>query len=356
MNRRRVSMAWLSIPIGLLCACGAAPDEGAADTGSSVEVTTMPALRRDFHDSVEAWGSIAGDPQRARAISLAHGGQVMAVQVAVGQKVRRGQALLVLAPDAATRNAWQQARNAWVLARDELGRTQRLAAQRLATQAQLAAARAALADAEAARNAQQAVGGGSAEEIVRAPADGTVTTLGVGLGDRVAANAPLLDFAPDRAWVARLGVSPDDGAALRPGMAVRMQTVYGAASRFSGRLLVVGQSIDPGTHLLPAQASIPAAAGSVAIAGAPLQASIRTADYSAWAVPRAAVLHDDRGDYLFQVEHGKARRVDVTVRHPQGDPVGVDGPLDAQAPVIALGAYELGDGDAVRMRTAETVR
>jgi hypothetical protein len=38
----------------------------------------------------------------------------------------------------------------------------------------------------------------------------------------------------------------------------------------------------------------------------------------------------------------------VTLRSPEGDPVGVQGPLDAQAKVIVLGAYELADGDAVR--------
>ncbi|MEO6799081.1 MAG: hypothetical protein ABI178_04015 [Rhodanobacter sp.] len=65
-------------------------------------------------------------------------------------------------------------------------------------------------------------------------------------------------------------------------------------------------------------------------------------------MPRAAVLHDDHGDYLFQVEHGHAKRVDVQLRSAQGDPVGVEGSLDAQARVIVLGVYELNDGDAVQ--------
>ncbi len=82
--------------------------------------------------------------------------------------------------------------------------------------------------------------------------------------------------------------------------------------------------------------------------GAPLQATIETRDVTAWAVPRDAVLHDARGDYLFQLDHGKARRVDVTLRSPDGDPVGVLGPLDAKTPVIVQGVYELHDGDAVQ--------
>jgi RND family efflux transporter MFP subunit len=334
----------------LLAACshGAADDEEAAATKGQVAVTTATPVQQTFHDTVEAWGSAAGDPQHARAISLAHGGQVVTLSVAAGQSVRRGQPLLTIAPDPAARSAYQQAQSALELARGELQRTERLAAQRLATQSQLATARKALADAQAALAAQRALGGGSAQETVSAPADGVVNALSVGLGERFAANAPLLSFTPAHALVAQLGVQPEDGAKLHAGMPVQLRSVYGDQTSFIGNLRMIGQSIDPQTHLLGAQVELPAEAGAALVSGAALEAQIRTADFSVWAVPRAAVLHDEHGDYLFQAVHGHARRVAVTLRSPQGDPVGVQGPLDAQAKVIVLGAYELADGDAVR--------
>jgi len=334
----------------LLCGCGqATPDEDeAAAPAGEVAVTTVAPVRQTFHDSVEAWGSAASDPQHARSISLAHGGQVTALQVSAGQAVKRGQPLLTIAPDPAAHSAYQQAQTALTLAAGELKRTEQLASQRLATQSQLAAARKALADAQSALAAQRALGGGADSETVDAPADGVVTGLQVGLGERVAANAPLLSFTPAHALLALLGVQPEDGARLRPGMSVRLQSVYGTPQSFAGTLRMIGQSIDPQTHLLDAQVELPAAAGVSLVAGAPLDAQIRTADFTAWSVPRAAVLHDDHGDYLFQVEQGRAKRVDVKLRSAQGDPVGVDGPLDAKAKVIVLGVYELNDGDAVR--------
>ncbi|MGB5937855.1 MAG: HlyD family efflux transporter periplasmic adaptor subunit, partial [Rhodanobacter sp.] len=200
----------------------------------------------------------------------------------------------------------------------------------------------------AALAAQRALGGGSAQETVGAPADGVVNTLGVELGERFAANAPLLSFTPAHALVAQLGVQPEDGARLHAGMPVQLRSVYGDQAAFVGTLRMIGQSIDPQTHLLGAQVELPAEAGAALVAGAALEAQIRTADFSAWAVPRAAVLHDEHGDYLFELEHGHAKRIAVTLRSPEGDPVGVQGPLDAQAKVIVLGAYELADGDAVR--------
>ncbi|MGN6118694.1 MAG: efflux RND transporter periplasmic adaptor subunit [Rhodanobacter sp.] len=335
---------------GLLSACGnAAPDddEAAAPAGGVVAVTTAMPVQTTFHDTIEAWGSAAGDPQRARTISLAQGGQITALHASAGQAVERGAPLLTITPDPVARSAWQQAQSALTLAAGELKRTERLAAQRLATQSQLAAARKALADAQATLDAQRALGGGAASETVEAPAAGVVTALRVGLGERIAANAPLLDFTPTHALLALLGVQPDDGPRLQPGMAVQLRAVYGTQT-FAGTLRMVGQSINPQSHLLDAQVELPAAAGASLVAGAPLQAQIRTTDFTAWSVPRAAVLHDARGDYLFQVEHGHAKRVDVTVRSAQGDPVGVAGPLDPKAKVIVLGVYELDDGDAVR--------
>ncbi|MEO6799080.1 MAG: efflux RND transporter periplasmic adaptor subunit [Rhodanobacter sp.] len=285
MNRFGILSGFcVALLCGLLLGCGnatPAEDEAAAPAGQ-VAVTTAAPVQRTFHDSIEAWGSAAGDPQHARSISLAHGGQVTALQVAAGQTVKRGQPLLTITPDPTVHSAFQQAQTALTVARGELKRTEQLASQRLATQSQLATARKALADAQSAVEAQRALGGGSATEIVAAPVDGVVTALQVGLGDRVAANAPLLSFTPTHALLAVLGVQPDDGARLRPGMSVQLKSVYDARKTFVGTLRMVGQSIDPQTHLLNAQVELPAAASASLIAGAPLNAQIQTTDFTAW--------------------------------------------------------------------------
>ena len=349
---------WLLI--GLLAGCShaaAGDDEAdAGDQSGQVAVTTAKPIQQTFHDTIEAWGTAVGDPHRTRAISFAHGGQITGVQVVAGQTVTRGQPLLTITPDPATRNAYQQAQSALTLARGELGRTEQLAAQRLATQSQLANSRKALADAQTTLEAQRALGGDAARETVSAEADGVITAISVGLGERVAANAPLLNFTPTHALIAQLGVQPEDAASLRPGMPVQLRGVYGSAVVLAGTLTMVGQSADAQTHLLPVQVELSADSDTVLVAGAALKARIRTAEFTAWAVPRAAVLHDEHGDYLFQFEHaqlkqGHAKRVDVKLRSPDGDTVGVQGPLDASARVIVLGAYELDDGQAVREST-----
>lgn len=344
--------AALAVTALLLVACGQGGDDDDAvvdgASGVALVTTTMP-VRRSFHDNVAAFGRVVADPQAARRISLAHGGQVTALKVSAGQAVQRGQALLTVAPDPLARSAYQQAQSAATLAQGELGRTEQLAAQHLATASQVAAARKALADAQSALAAEQALGGGAARQTVVAPGDGVVTAVSVSLGERFAANAPLLDFMPAHALIAALGVPPDAGARLRVGMPVTARGVYGDAQAMVGKLTLVGRAIDPQTHLLPLQATLPAVADAALPAGAALEASINSDSYAAWAVPRDAVLHDAQGAYLFQLAHGKAHRVAVTLRHPAGDTVGVEGRLDAQRPVIVAGAYELVDGAAVRL-------
>jgi RND family efflux transporter MFP subunit len=255
--------------------------------------------------------------------------------------------------DPATRSAFVQAQSAANLAAGEFKRVKQLAAERLATQSQLANARKALADARAALRAQRALGGSVAKEAVDAPLDGVVTTLNVHLGERFAANAPLLSFTPANTLLAQLGVQPQDGPGLRVGMPVHLHEVFGTGADVTAKLSMVGKSIDPQSHLLPVLAQIPATAVTP-VAGTALAATIQTANYSAWAVPRAAVLHDDAGDYLFVDDHGKARRVMVTLRHPDDDTVGVQGALDAGSQVIVLGVYELHDGDAVKVQAPST--
>lgn len=334
---------------GLLAGCGGSPaGDSAADTKPTVAVTTMTAQQQTFHNTVLAWGSAMGDPDQARAISLAHGGQIISVPVSPGETVKRGQTLMVMAPDPASRQAFQQAQSALSLAKGDLQRTQQLATQRLATHSQVAAARAALADAKASLAAQRAMGGGaSGQEKIKAPVDGVVTALNVTLGQRVSANAPLLNFTPAHALIAQLGIQPQDVASLQPGMQVQVEQVYDPSKTLVGTLRVVGQAVDPSTGLYPAKIELPPSASADLVIGASLSAQIRTNGFIAWAVPREAVLNDQQGDYLFQVEQGHAKRIDVKLLSPDGKTVGVSGPLDPNAKLIVLGVYELTDGAAV---------
>jgi len=330
-----------------LAACSGAGGN-AGDAQPAVEVSTAMPLRQTFHAQVAAFGQLAADSRNALSLSLPQAGEVTATEAIAGQRVKRGAALLKLATDPATRSAYLQARSALEVARDDLARTTRLQAEKLATNAQLDAARKALADAHAALDAQARLGGEQAVVTLQAPAEGVVTTLNVQRGQRVAAGTTLLQFTPNAALAAQLGIDPGAATEVHAGMSVILKPVYAARDvpPLHATVAMIGNAVNPQTHLIDVVATLDAKTPMPA--GTALSASIATTPIMAWAVPRDALQSDEQGDFVLQIEHGKARRVDVKVLAPNGSPVGVEGALDAQAPVITLGSYEVSDGDPVR--------
>lgn len=331
----------------VLAACsGSGGDAGASQP--AIEVNTATPVRQTFHATVAAFGQLAADSRNALSLSLPQAGEVTATRALAGQRVRRGDVLLELTTDPATRSAYLQAQTALQVARSDLSRTTSLHAQKLATNAQLDAARKALADAQAALDAQSRLGGAQPVASLRAPADGVVTTLDVQRGQRVAAGTPLLQFMPAAALAAQLGIDPGAAASVHTGMPVTLKPVYAArgAPPLHATVALVGDAVNPQTHLVDVLATLDAK--TTLPAGTAFSASIAATPFTAWAVPRNALQNDNAGDFVLQVEHGKAKRVNVKVLAPDGSPVGVAGALDAHAPVITLGSYEVSDGDAVK--------
>lgn len=334
----------------LLVACS--PSEPPAKAPVPLAVQTAMPVRTTLYGEVAGFGRLGADDRHVLALTLPQPGLVTSIAVLAGQRVQRGEPLLELVTDPAARRAYQDAAQALQAARQNLGRTRHLHADRLATNAQLDAARQALVDAQAALDAQRRLGGATATTTLGAPANGVVTAISVRRGQRVAAGAALLDFEPRVAFAAQLGVDPGSAAGIRAGMAVTLHPVYAApgAPPLMGHVGIVGDAVDPQSHLVDVTVTLDAPTSLAA--GTALSAVIHTNAFRAWAVPRAALQGDARGSYVFQIEHAAARRIDVTVLAPAGDPVGVAGALDPHAPVITLGSYEVSGGDPVQAAAA----
>lgn len=324
-------------------------DEGAPkQKGTTATVSVITPKQQTFHSNVTGFGTLSGDSHSKQILSLPQAGQVVVLNVAAGRRVKRGDVLLQLATDPTTRFGYQQAESALQLARGELARTERLASEHLATNTQLATARKALTDAESVLQQQSRLGGGSDHGILSAPADGVVTTVSVHIGERLQPGVPLAEFTASGAVVAQLGVEPSQATNVRVGMNATITPVYGAMQILPGTVTMVANAVDPQTHLLNVLIALNEGSSADLVSGAALTGTVDTADFTAWAVPRDAVLSDDGGSYLYQVHDAKAHRVPVKVLAPEGETLGVSGALEPGDQVITLGAYELSDGDSVR--------
>ncbi len=106
--------------------------------------------------------------------------------------------------------------------------------------------------------------------------------------------------------------------------------------------------VNPGTRLVDVLAPIPAAKADRLVLGSFLIADLQLNEHQGIAVPRRAVLQDERGSYVFRVVDGRARRVAVETGIERDDWVEITQGLEVGESVVSTGNYELRDGLAVR--------
>ena len=332
-------LALVAAPL-LGCHGGGGDADKEPEAVAAVTAATVRAERLD--DLAHATGLVQPSAAGALTIASPKAAVVTRVLVGVGQAVRAGQPLAVLANAPASELAYRQALDAQSFAERDLERVKRLYDQHLAAADQLSAAEKTLADARSAVAAQLAEGAKSALTLT-APAPAVVATLTAAAGDRVAQDASLMVLAREGDLVAKLGVEPADAARVAPGQAVTIRPVFGGAP-LSARLATVGRQSDAATRAIDAVAPV----GAALPLGAAVQADIVTGSHQGLLVPRASVVFDETGPHVFSLAGGKARRVFVQVGADHGQDVEVKGPLAAGAQVAVQGAYELQDGMSVR--------
>ncbi|SOE73714.1 RND family efflux transporter, MFP subunit [Burkholderia sp. OK233] len=338
---------------GAASAASASAGDDAADQ-SVVSVQTVRVQRAVIAQPVRAYGIVAASASNLTTINLPYIARIVQMRVQAGQSVTRGTPLFVVQADPAAVLAATQAKSAVTLAQGELARTQSLYDKGLATQSQLATARKAAEDAQQALAAQNQTGVANGNKVIGAPIDGVVLQLSAAQGDQVQPGAAILQLAGGNGKDARanvtLGVEPSDVPAIRTGDMVTLHGLSTSLARAAadGQVVLVGASVDQQSQLVNVGANVPLGQ-SAFIPGTRVSADIATRSGTHWVVPRAAVLKDDKGAYVFQITpQNKARRVAVVTQIENGDRYGVDGPIDGAQGLVVSGNYELKDGMAVR--------
>lgn len=322
-----------------------------ADTASTAPVTALvtsvPIVERHVAESLLVYGSVEPAPQQNLTLAATRDSIIAGVAVNSGERVRKGQILITLTPTPQSRAAWAQAESGLSYAKTSLERTRSLYKEHLATREQLAAAEKALSDTQATlAMAQQAGGGGPLP--LRASRDAVVTSVLVNTGEQVVANTALLTLAVNGGLQARLGVAPEQAAALHSGLPVTLHSVFDINKTVTGKIAAVGGMLDVNTGLLDVFVPLSHAARGF-LPGTQVQGEINLSDNSGLAVPRTAVLRDAHGAYVFVItKSNKAHRVNVQISADDGTWIAVHGDLKAGEPVVTLGNYELTDGMQVR--------
>ncbi len=324
--------------------------EAAAKTASapSVLVTTIKPMSGTLPDRIEAYGVAVPAKNATQTLSLLQEGRVRQILRAPGEAVQRGSPILEWEASALALQGWEQARTQLALAQQQQAHAALLLERHLGTRDQLNQATKALTDAQASVDALRREGADRLVQTVAAPFDGTVITVPVAAGDRVAAGSPLATVSRRDGIVITVGVNPDRLDDLHPGQAATVQALHGGPARRAS-VLRVDAALDPRSRLV--DVDLAATAGQV-LPGSDMCAEITVGTLSGWLVPHGAVLEDSGGAYLFQANAGKAVLVKVAVRAFDGDTDLVTGPIVASQPIVRTGASQLDNGDALHEATA----
>lgn len=357
MNRT-VNRTFLAVLATALAACSARAEKASLPPVSGTPPRAVrvakPATRIETGLS-RATGSVRSRDEATLAAKAT--GQIKAVHVEVGDRVKKGQALVQM-DDANARIAVANGRAAERLAAANLANAERELARartlrgeegmseatlervltvRDVAAAQLDQARAGL------RGAEQAL----ADTVVRAPFDGAISARWHGAGDTVTLMpvTPILGVTDVDHLEVRLQVPEAIEALAVPGAVVSGRTTLGDRA-FQAKVRVKAPAIDLQSRTVEVLADV------VSPAGALRPGAIVTVDLGAYGardevfVPASAVRRDGGAAFVFVVADGKAERREVRASAVHPGTVAVSSGLGPDA-LVVVDPGSLAAGDPV---------
>ncbi|HJK90201.1 MAG TPA: efflux RND transporter periplasmic adaptor subunit [Polyangiaceae bacterium LLY-WYZ-15_(1-7)] len=355
---RRLSL--LSI---FLLACGGDSEPGAGGGAGSggpppARVEVAPARM----GALEATRTYYAELRSLERAELAAGaeGEVREVRVRVGDRVSRGDLLLVVDPDraraslAAARSARERAERERAQALRDAERLRR-AGRELVPEAEIEQTEARAAQLEAEVENQSALVAEARDAMdrtrLRAPFDGTVAARHVDRGDWVSAGTLAFEVVADEGVEAIVRVEPELTPQLEADHPVRF---LHAGESVSGRVSGVVHALDPATRTAGVRA-LPAEATPWLRPGAAAEVAITVErDGEGVVVPRDALVFGVAETRVFEVVDGKAEARPVEVLDRGGAEVRVRAEgLEAGDRVVVRGNERLRPGQPVQVQGDE---
>ena len=234
---------------------------------AAAKLETAPVAREVLVSTIDLPGEIVSDPDKTAKVSALVPGRIEAVRFKEGQKVRKGEVLVVIkVPDLGKAKAAFAATSAKAAAaRRNAERLETLAEQRFAAAQEVLSARAEAealeAEAKAAAEQLTALGSDSAGAVasqlsLRAPLSGVVVSRDATVGQVVVGDQTFATIA-DLSDVWFLGrVFEKNLAAVRIGAPAEIELNAYPKERFTGSIEYLGKQIDPTARTIVARIAL----------------------------------------------------------------------------------------------------
>lgn len=286
-------------------------------------------------------------------------GKVVDVRVEAGDHVEEGQILLRLdvgRPASAVqvaRAAVAQSEARLDQAERELERTKQLVRTGGLPEQRLDDARDAVRLAQAARDAARAEAQlarrGLTEAVVRAPFGGTIVERTVELGEYLAPGSPLLTLADTDVLKARVLLDPREAIDVSVGAPAAISVYARPGETFRGKVVRVGEVIDPRTRRLPVEIELDEDHGRLR-PGLVASFIVETgAPESVIRVPLDGVFERFGSQYVYVIEDGIAHRRVIELGPVHAGFAEVESGLASGETVISKGVTRVVDGSRVKV-------
>ena len=313
-------------------------------------VKVQDPKRGSIPDVVYAYGTAVPTSASTVTASFQRDGQISDILVEVGDQFKKDEPLLDFGAAPAAVVAYEQAKTTKALAERSFARQQQLFKQQLATRDQVDTAEKAVSDAQLTLDMYEKIGSIKPSELLTAPFDGVVTAISVSKGDRISAGAPLMTLSRTDQVILSVGIEASQLDRVKPDLPVNLVSQLPGRKPIEGKVKRVGAAIDTKTRLVPTIIEIPPGG---ALSGESFKAGIVVGKFQGWVVPRDAVGIDKKGAFIFQIDEGHAKRVNVNVIGSVGKTSIIEGSdISSQREIVLSGNYQLEDGAAVRPEEA----
>lgn len=298
-------------------------------------ITTVPAKKGEFTHFVEVTGTVLS--KKNVTISSESLGRVMDIPAVEGMRVAKGQILAMVDSEAVQRSI-EELENNLSLARTVFVKQERLWNQKIGTEIQYLEAKSRK---EGLEKSLSSLKTQLAKATIRAPFNGTIETVRVRVGELVQPGTQLFQFVGESDLFIEADISESYIGALAKGDSVEVNFPSLNKSIIT-KVAATGSIINPNNRTFKVDVLLP----NLPEVKPNMISVLKIQDYKnkeSVLVPAHLILADTKGDYLFTVENGLAKKKYVKRGYTSGDQTEIVEGLTGTEVLVDKGFREVGD-------------
>jgi RND family efflux transporter MFP subunit len=304
-------------------------------------ITTVAARKGEFTHFVEVTGSVLS--KKNVNISAEAMGRILDIPAVEGMRMSKGQVLARIDAEAIQQNV-EEMENGLSLARTVFEKQERLWKQKIGTEIQYLEVKNRKEGLEKSLASMKAQ---LAKAVIRAPFNGTVETVRVKLGELVQPGSQMFQFVGESDLFIEADISESYITALAKGDSV-MITFPSLNKTITTKVSATGSIINPNNRTFKVEVFLP----SLPEVKPNMISVLKIQDYKNSAsvvIPAHLILADTKGDYVFIVENGLAKKKYVTRGFSSGEETEIVSGLLGTELLVDKGFREVGDNFSVNV-------